>query len=46
MKVVGFVGSGHAMESLGPSLVEAGADSVVAAAADLPLVARRLIEAL
>jgi HAD superfamily hydrolase (TIGR01509 family) len=46
MKVVGFVGGGHATEALGPLLVSAGADVVVASAAGLPPVIRSLIDAL
>jgi beta-phosphoglucomutase-like phosphatase (HAD superfamily) len=46
MKVVGFVGGSHATGALGPSLVEAGADVVVASAAEIPPAVRRLIDAL
>lgn len=42
MRVVGFAGGSHATESLGPSLVEAGTDVVVASAAEIPSAVRDL----
>ena len=43
MKVVGFVGGSHATDSLGRLLVEAGADVVVASAAEIPPAVRGLV---
>ena len=43
MRVVGFVGGSHATDSLGASLVEAGADLVIPSAAEIPPAVQSLV---